>query len=153
MFKKKSNNWEFPFLWAWNIEDTAYHLNKADFTNFKGGNLGLTKKELMWATFVRSSFIVLWVNNTSTTAKQTLRETYQYLAQLNKLLCFSLLVLESHWIARKVTSAVCPSSRQFYVCLLSEPRGWCAWHSYQYKEFWRSCQPLIFHPTFLTQAN
>ena len=86
MFKKKGNNWEFPFLWAWNTEDTAYHLNKADFTNFKGGNLGLTKKELMWATFVRSSFIVLRVNNTSTTAKQTLLETYQYLTQLNKLL-------------------------------------------------------------------
>ena len=76
MLKKECNDWEFSFLLAWNIEDTTKHLNKPDFTNFKGRNLGLTKKELLWATFVRSSFIGLWIKNTSTTTKQTLWETY-----------------------------------------------------------------------------
>ena len=82
MLKQECHDWEFPFLWAWNIEDTTNHLNKPDFTKFKGRNLGLTKKELIWATFVRLSFTGLWVNNASTTTKW---ETYQYLLQLNKL--------------------------------------------------------------------
>ena len=86
MFKKGFNDWEFPFLWTWNVEDTTNNLNKPDFTNFKGRNLGLTKKELMWATFVRSSFTGLWANNASTTEKETSWETCQYLPQLNKLL-------------------------------------------------------------------
>ena len=38
---------EFPFLCAWNMENTSNQLNKPNFTNFKGRNLGLTKKELM----------------------------------------------------------------------------------------------------------
>ena len=86
IYKKECNDWEFPFLWAWNIEDTTNHLNKLDFTNFMGRNLGLTKKELMWATIARSFFLGVWVNNTSATTKQASWETYQYLPQLNKLL-------------------------------------------------------------------
>ena len=120
--------------------ESVLFLNKPDFTDFKERNLDLTKKELIRATFARSSFTGLWVNKVSTT-KQTSWETCQYLPETNKLLAY----LETHWIARKVSSAVCPSSRQFY--------GWYAGHSYQYVEFWQSCQPLICHPTFLTKAN
>ena len=58
---------EFPFLCAWNMENTSNQLNKPNFTNFKGRNLGLTKKELMWATFARSSFGGICANNASTT--------------------------------------------------------------------------------------
>ena len=44
MFKNECDDWQFPFLWTWNVEDTTNDLNKPDFTNFEGGNPGLTKK-------------------------------------------------------------------------------------------------------------